>query len=142
MFFVLALLCIQRLPNECIGIGVYIPGYFKTCLPNYQCDLGSVWTRGCVSSNCSSCGKKTFTSTLRHYKIISLVLRGTVVYSNAACFFCRWKYMCVELLSSLQRSYPGSNYQLLQVRLYKDTGNYYIDTVQLGRTATVSETNG
>lgn len=50
--------------------------------------------------------------------------------------------MCVELLSSLQRSYPGSNYQLLQVRLYKDTGNYYIDTVQLGRTATVSETNG
>ncbi|XP_053468790.1 PKHD1 like 1, tandem duplicate 1 [Ictalurus furcatus] len=52
-----------------------------------------------------------------------------------------WKYMCVELLSSLQISYPGSNYQLLQVRLYKDTGDYYIDTVQLGRTATVSETN-
>ncbi|MCJ8746157.1 hypothetical protein PDJAM_G00138700 [Pangasius djambal] len=52
-----------------------------------------------------------------------------------------WKYTCVELLSGLQRSYPGSNYQLLQVRLYKDAGDYYIDTVQLGKTATVSDTN-
>ncbi|XP_053349466.1 PKHD1 like 1, tandem duplicate 1 [Clarias gariepinus] len=52
-----------------------------------------------------------------------------------------WKYMCVELLSSLQINYPGSNYQLLEVHLYKDAADYYIDTIQLGKTATVSGTN-
>ncbi|KAK3532561.1 hypothetical protein QTP86_024146, partial [Hemibagrus guttatus] len=52
-----------------------------------------------------------------------------------------WKYTCVDLLSALQRSYQGSNYQLLQVSLYKDTEDYYIDTVQLGKTVTVIDTN-
>ncbi|KAK2836335.1 hypothetical protein Q7C36_014204 [Tachysurus vachellii] len=52
-----------------------------------------------------------------------------------------WKYTCVELLSGVQKSYQGSNFQLLQVSMYKDTGDYYIDTVQLGKTATVSDTN-
>lgn len=72
-----------------------------------------------------------------------LLFFEALVYSFAPCFFFgRWKYMCVELLSGLQRSYPGSNYQLLEVHLYKDTGDYYIDTVQLGRAATVSDPNG
>ncbi|KAG7317211.1 hypothetical protein KOW79_019509 [Hemibagrus wyckioides] len=52
-----------------------------------------------------------------------------------------WKYTCVDLLSGLQRNYQGSNYQLLQISLYKDTGDYYIDTVQLGKTVTVIDTN-
>ncbi|KAI5091821.1 fibrocystin-L precursor, partial [Silurus meridionalis] len=52
-----------------------------------------------------------------------------------------WKYVCVDLLSGVQGRYPGRNYQLLQVNLYKDSGDYYIDMVQLGRAATVSDTN-
>ncbi|TSK31508.1 Fibrocystin-L [Bagarius yarrelli] len=53
----------------------------------------------------------------------------------------KWKYTCLNLLPALQNKYPGSNHQLLQINLYKDSGDYYIDTVQLGRTVTVSDTN-
>ncbi|XP_062842250.1 fibrocystin-L-like [Trichomycterus rosablanca] len=52
-----------------------------------------------------------------------------------------WKYTCVELLSSLQTSFQGSNYKLLEVDLVQDTGDFYIDTVQLGKTATFDDPN-
>ncbi|KAI5615922.1 fibrocystin-L precursor [Silurus asotus] len=50
-----------------------------------------------------------------------------------------WKYVCVDLYSGVQGSYPGRNYQLLQVNLYKGTGDFYIDMVQLGRAATIND---
>ncbi|KAK1784754.1 hypothetical protein P4O66_003427 [Electrophorus voltai] len=53
-----------------------------------------------------------------------------------------WKYTCVNIFGDLQTSFPGTNYNLLEIHLYRDTGDYYIDTVQLGRTVTVADPNG
>ncbi|XP_066530272.1 fibrocystin-L-like [Hoplias malabaricus] len=52
-----------------------------------------------------------------------------------------WKYTCVDLYSTLQTNFPGSSYNLLELHLYTDTGDYYIDTVQIGRTPTLSDPN-
>ncbi|XP_036421459.1 fibrocystin-L-like [Colossoma macropomum] len=49
-----------------------------------------------------------------------------------------WQYTCVDLLEALQTSYPGSNYRLQELRLYRDTGDYYIDAVQI-RAATITD---
>ncbi|KAL7883851.1 hypothetical protein SRHO_G00015090 [Serrasalmus rhombeus] len=53
-----------------------------------------------------------------------------------------WKYTCVDLLAGLQTNFPGTNYKLLELHLYRNTGDYYIDTVQLGRAATMIDLNG
>ncbi|KAI4871505.1 hypothetical protein NFI96_027165, partial [Prochilodus magdalenae] len=52
-----------------------------------------------------------------------------------------WKYKCVDLLAGLQASFPGSNYRLLELHLYRDTGDYYIDAVQLLRTDAMPDVN-
>uniref|UniRef100_A0A4W4EJY7 Polycystic kidney and hepatic disease 1 (autosomal recessive)-like 1 n=1 Tax=Electrophorus electricus TaxID=8005 RepID=A0A4W4EJY7_ELEEL len=61
-------------------------------------------------------------------------------YQDIWCI-CRWKYTCVNIFGDLQTSFPGTNYNLLEIHLYRDTGDYYIDTVQLGRTVTVADPN-
>uniref|UniRef100_A0AAR2IPV4 Polycystic kidney and hepatic disease 1 (autosomal recessive)-like 1 n=1 Tax=Pygocentrus nattereri TaxID=42514 RepID=A0AAR2IPV4_PYGNA len=60
---------------------------------------------------------------------------------DAQYFLCRWQYTCVDLLEALQTRYAGSNYKLQELRLHRDTGDYYIDTVQL-RAATATDING
>nr|XP_055075552.1 fibrocystin-L-like [Misgurnus anguillicaudatus] len=54
-----------------------------------------------------------------------------------------WKYMCVDLLDSIQQTYIGTNYNLLWLRLFEDGYNsvYYIDTVHLGRASTALDPN-
>lgn len=46
--------------------------------------------------------------------------------------------------SSLQTDYVGSNYQLLEVYLYKDDSgaDFYVDVVYIGNMATALDTNG
>uniref|UniRef100_A0AAY5ETB4 Polycystic kidney and hepatic disease 1 (autosomal recessive)-like 1 n=1 Tax=Electrophorus electricus TaxID=8005 RepID=A0AAY5ETB4_ELEEL len=70
------------------------------------------------------------------YGPVSLQQHGTVIWC-----ICRWKYTCVNIFGDLQTSFPGTNYNLLEIHLYRDTGDYYIDTVQLGRTVTVADPN-
>ncbi|XP_076865903.1 fibrocystin-L-like isoform X2 [Brachyhypopomus gauderio] len=52
-----------------------------------------------------------------------------------------WKYTCVNIFEVLQTSFPGTNHNLLEIHMYRDTGDYYIDTLQLGRTVTVNNPN-
>ncbi|KAL6460366.1 hypothetical protein MHYP_G00303320 [Metynnis hypsauchen] len=53
-----------------------------------------------------------------------------------------WKYTCVDVLAGLQTSFPGSYYKLLELHLYRNTGDFYVDTVQLGTAATMTDLNG
>ncbi|XP_072530724.1 PKHD1 like 1, tandem duplicate 1 [Salminus brasiliensis] len=50
-----------------------------------------------------------------------------------------WKYTCVDLLTTMQTSFPGKNHKLLELHLYRDSGDYYVDTVQLGRVAPMAD---
>jgi len=51
--------------------------------------------------------------------------------------------MCVDLLSSIQTNYEGSNYQLLQFSVYGVANSvYFIDAVHIGRTITALDSNG
>ncbi|XP_063041153.1 fibrocystin-L-like [Engraulis encrasicolus] len=54
-----------------------------------------------------------------------------------------WQYACVDLMSSLQTTYRGSNYMMSELHLYKDEEaeieeDYYVDAVHLGRMPTVT----
>ncbi|KAK9957826.1 hypothetical protein ABG768_012036 [Culter alburnus] len=53
-----------------------------------------------------------------------------------------WNYKCVDLLSSIQTNYIGSNYKLLQFSVYGVAANsYFIDAVHLGRATTALDSN-
>ncbi|KAK2887447.1 hypothetical protein Q8A67_015675 [Cirrhinus molitorella] len=54
-----------------------------------------------------------------------------------------WSYKCVDLLSSIQTTYIGTNYKLLQFSVYGEGANsvYFIDTVHLGREMTALDSN-
>ncbi|XP_051729222.1 fibrocystin-L-like [Ctenopharyngodon idella] len=53
-----------------------------------------------------------------------------------------WNYKCVDLLSSIQTNYIGSNYKLLQLSVYGEAANsYFIDAVHLGRATTALDSN-
>ncbi|XP_069051252.1 PKHD1 like 1, tandem duplicate 1 [Lepisosteus oculatus] len=54
-----------------------------------------------------------------------------------------WQYTCVDLLSALQRAFPGTNYMLQSLLLYKATPNqdFYVDVVYIGRMATTVNIN-
>ncbi|KAJ8389418.1 hypothetical protein AAFF_G00119560 [Aldrovandia affinis] len=54
-----------------------------------------------------------------------------------------WSYVCVDLLTPLQTEYPGSDYRLLGLNLYRETSNqsFYVDSVYLGKRATTFNGN-
>ncbi|XP_051729532.1 LOW QUALITY PROTEIN: fibrocystin-L-like [Ctenopharyngodon idella] len=54
-----------------------------------------------------------------------------------------WNYKCVDLLSSIQTNYIGSNYKLLQFSVYGEAANsvYFIDAVHIGRATTALDSN-
>ncbi|ROL45843.1 Fibrocystin-L [Anabarilius grahami] len=54
-----------------------------------------------------------------------------------------WNYKCVDLLSSIQTNYIGSNYKLLQFSVYGVAANsvYFIDAVYLGRATTALDSS-
>ncbi|KAA0710214.1 Fibrocystin-L Polycystic kidney and hepatic disease 1-like protein 1 [Triplophysa tibetana] len=55
----------------------------------------------------------------------------------------KWNYKCVDLLDSLQQSFVGSNFRLLQLRLFEQSANsyYYIDSVHIGGETTALDPN-
>lgn len=48
-----------------------------------------------------------------------------------------WSYKCIDLLSSLQGLFAGSQYKLVQLSLDSDA-EFYVDAVHIGRAATTS----
>jgi len=52
----------------------------------------------------------------------------------------RWSYKCMDLESSLQTDYVGSDYALQEFYLYKDRGDFYVDAVHIGKHPTASGT--
>ncbi|XP_056106663.1 fibrocystin-L-like [Rhinichthys klamathensis goyatoka] len=53
-----------------------------------------------------------------------------------------WNYKCVDLLSSIQTNYIGSNYKLLQFSVYGVANSvYFIDAVHIGRAMTALDSN-
>ncbi|CAM4636768.1 unnamed protein product [Leuciscus chuanchicus] len=53
-----------------------------------------------------------------------------------------WNYKCVDLLSSIQTNYIGSNYKLLQFSVYGVANTvYFIDAVHIGRAMTALDSN-
>lgn len=56
----------------------------------------------------------------------------------------RWSYKCLDMLSSLQTEYFGSNYNLLEFYLYRDTptAEFYVDAVHIGKRVTTFDENG
>ncbi|XP_076610974.1 PKHD1 like 1, tandem duplicate 1 [Chaetodon auriga] len=55
----------------------------------------------------------------------------------------KWSYKCMDLQSSLQTEYIGSQYSLLEFYLYKDVSGaeFYVDAVHLGKRPTTSDAN-
>ncbi|TRY58767.1 hypothetical protein DNTS_034596, partial [Danionella cerebrum] len=51
-----------------------------------------------------------------------------------------WNYKCVDLLSLIPTNYFGSNYNLIQLRVY-GTSSYFIDAVHIGRPTTAIYSN-
>ena len=55
----------------------------------------------------------------------------------------RWNYKCVDLLSSIETNYIGSNYNLLQFSVYGVANSvYFIDALHIGRAMTALDSNG
>ncbi|XP_056273684.1 fibrocystin-L-like [Pseudoliparis swirei] len=52
----------------------------------------------------------------------------------------KWSYKCMDLESSLQTDYVGSDYALQEFYLYKDGGDFYVDAVHIGKHPTASGT--
>uniref|UniRef100_A0A8B9H868 Polycystic kidney and hepatic disease 1 (autosomal recessive)-like 1 n=1 Tax=Astyanax mexicanus TaxID=7994 RepID=A0A8B9H868_ASTMX len=52
-----------------------------------------------------------------------------------------WKYTCVDLLAALQTKFPGRNHRLMELHLNMDGGDYYVDAVQLGKSAPMIDLN-
>lgn len=48
----------------------------------------------------------------------------------------------MDLQRSLQTEYIGRNYNLLEFYLYKDGGDFYVDTVHIGKNPTSNDENG
>lgn len=67
-----------------------------------------------------------------------------IIHFKLLRFACRWGYKCMDMQSSLQTVYIGSNYQLQEVYLYKDGSgeDFYVDVVYIGKTATSMDSNG
>ncbi|KAM8840499.1 PKHD1 like 1, tandem duplicate 1 isoform 3-T3 [Spinachia spinachia] len=53
----------------------------------------------------------------------------------------KWSYKCMDLQSSLQTEYIGSKYNLLEFYLYKDGGDFYVDTVHIGKYSAANDEN-
>uniref|UniRef100_G3NDK3 PKHD1 like 1 n=1 Tax=Gasterosteus aculeatus aculeatus TaxID=481459 RepID=G3NDK3_GASAC len=53
----------------------------------------------------------------------------------------KWSYKCMDLQRSLQTEYIGRNYNLLEFYLYKDGGDFYVDTVHIGKNPTSNDEN-
>ncbi|KAF7655004.1 hypothetical protein LDENG_00062160 [Lucifuga dentata] len=55
----------------------------------------------------------------------------------------RWGYKCMDMLSSLQTDFIGSNYEVLEIYLYKDDSgeDFYVDAIHIGKTATTIDEN-
>ncbi|TNN42134.1 Fibrocystin-L [Liparis tanakae] len=54
----------------------------------------------------------------------------------------KWNYKCMDLESSLQTDYVGSDYALQEFYLYKDGGDFYVDAVHIGKQPTANDENG
>ncbi|XP_036949440.1 PKHD1 like 1, tandem duplicate 1 isoform X2 [Acanthopagrus latus] len=55
----------------------------------------------------------------------------------------KWSYKCMDLLSSLQTEYIGSQYSLQELYLYKDESgaDFFVDAVHIGKRATTMVEN-
>ncbi|XP_065804470.1 fibrocystin-L [Labrus bergylta] len=53
-----------------------------------------------------------------------------------------WSYTCLDLKTSLQTEYTGSNFEMLEFNLYKDesAADFYVDAVHMGKNPTTRNT--
>ncbi|KPP78019.1 fibrocystin-L-like, partial [Scleropages formosus] len=89
------------------------------------------WLKGEIGLNFSYKDTSGYTNSATY--MLTIPIKGGIV----------WNYICVDLLSSLETAYPGSDHSLLNLYMYRETvsQDFFVDVVYIGRAAIALDIN-